>query len=510
METSKQANGPGREILDDCILECKGIVKQFPGNLALDHVDLDIRRGEVHALVGQNGAGKSTLVKIITGVYTYDSGTICIDRNEVAINGPQDAENAGIAIIHQDQQLVPLFDVKRNIFLGRELKKHGRLDYKAMRAETQTVLDSIGVEFSPDELIANLSVGQREQVAIAAALYQKPKILILDEPTASLSRKEVERLFEIIHHLKEQGVTVIYISHHFDEIFEISDRITILRDGKRITTLDVADCDKNEVIRIMIGREISQLYPKEEIERGDTILELKDLQFGEKVDHVNFALHRGEILGIAGILGSGIAELASCIFGINRIEGGEILVNGTPIEIKSPRAAKINGLALIPEDRRNEGLVGNMTVRENLSLAFARNAARRGMIRSSVEKVRSGEIIDLLSIKTTGGQQSVSALSGGNQQKVVIGRWLMGNSEIFILNQPTTGVDVGSKVEIYKVMTDLVRKGAGVIVISQDFEELLGMADRILVVSNGKIVKEFQYGEASRGELLQYATGSNA
>jgi len=493
----------------DHILFCKNILKRFGSNVALDNVDLQILRGEIHALVGQNGAGKSTLVKIITGVYAHDEGTITVDSKEVKLNNPLDAEREGIAIIHQDQQLVHQFDVKRNMFLGREIKKMGCfLDFNAMRAASQEVLDHIDAGLEPDVLVQDLSVGQRAQVAIASALLKHPKILILDEPTASLSRKEVQKLYDIIRRLKQQGVTIIYISHHFDEIFEISDRITVLRDGKKITTLTVDECNKNDVIQAMIGRNILQLYPKKALPLGEDLLELKSLSFNERVSDVSFTLRKGEILGIAGILGSGTAELAMTLFGVNKKTSGQVLIHQKEAQINSPRAAKKAGIAFIPEDRRTEGLVGNMSVKENLSLAATSCSAKNGFINNLAEKTKADEIIQLLHIKTDGINQFITTLSGGNQQKVIIGRWLPTNSEIYILNQPTTGVDVGSKVEIYNVMTDLASKGAGIIMISQDFEELLGMCDRVLVISKGKIVKAFRYGEASESELLQYATSN--
>lgn len=490
----------------EIILECKGITKKFPGTVALDQVDFQVVRGEVHALVGQNGAGKSTLVKVITGVYTHDGGEIHMNGQPVRLARPQDAERVGIAIIHQDQQLVPQFDVKRNIFLGREYKKLGFLDFGRMRAETQRVLEAIHVDFGPDVLIRDLSVGQREQVAIASALLKQPKILILDEPTASLSRKEVEELFGIIRSLKEQGVTIIYISHHFDEIFEISDRITVLRDGKNVATRQIHDCNKKEVIEIMVGRELSQLYPKKEIATGETLLEVRDLQYADKLHQINLALRSGEIVGIAGILGSGIADLAKCLFGIEKISAGEVLIDGKPAALSSPAGAKDCGIALIPEDRRTEGLVSGMTIKENLSLSFTEKFGKKGFLRESVEQKLAKGVADRLKVKATGVQQTVDTLSGGNQQKVVIGRWLFGNSRIFIFNQPTTGVDVGSKVEIYNVMTELAQNGAGILVISQDFEELLGMCDRILVLAGGTITKTFAYGEATEQDILQYAT----
>lgn len=501
----QKTNRPAEE---EIVLNCRGIVKQFPGNLALDHVDFSVRRGEVHALVGQNGAGKSTLVKIITGVYTRDGGVIELDGTEMPLRSPTEAEEAGISIIHQDQQLVHNFDVKRNVFLGREIRKGPFLDFDTMRKQTQEVLDMIHVRFGPDDLIKTLSVGEREQVSIAAALLQKPRILILDEPTASLSLKETEQLFQIIRDLKSQGVTIIYISHHFDEIFEVSDRITVLRDGKSIQTLNVKDCNKREVIEIMIGRNVSQLYPKKEIEKGKTILSVKNISLGNKLNDVSFELKKGEIIGVAGILGSGIADLANVLFGIVRPDSGEISVYGRQTDIKNPRIAKQNRLALIPEDRRTEGFVSGMTVEENMSFAFAKRYRQGPLYSRKKGAAEADRIIRLLSIKTNDCNTMIDSLSGGNQQKVVIGKWLEGDSGIFIMNQPTTGVDVGSKVEIYNAISDLVADGAGAILISQDFEELLGMCDRIIVISGGAVTKIYQYGEAEEKDLLHYATVS--
>jgi len=505
----RPVNLDDKEKENDFLLICKNICKYFSGNVALNNVCLSIRKGEVHSLVGQNGAGKSTLVKIITGVYQSDVGEIIFEGKKIKIDSPLDAEANNIEIIHQDQQLIAQFDVTRNMFLGREKKTAaGLLDFKSMRKETQRVLKLIKAEFDADDLIRDITVGQREQVAIASALIKNPKLLILDEPTASLGNKEIRQLFEIIKLLKSQGVTIIYISHHFDEIFEISDRITILRDGELIGTLDIDKCRREEVIKLMVGREISQLYPKEDIPIGETVLEVKDLRQGNVVNGVNLSARKGEIVGISGLVGAGRTEMAFTIYGALKCTGGQVYLNNKLVHPTSPYHAKKLGIALIPEDRRNEGLVGNLSVGENLSLVNTEKWAKWSIINRKKEKSELSQIIDNLNIKTTGLKQLVMHLSGGNQQKVVIGRWLSRKSKVFIFDQPTTGVDVGAKVEIYKQMTNLAKNGATILFISSEDDELLGMADRIFVMAKGKVVKEFKHGEATEQDLLFWASGA--
>ncbi len=476
------------ESSNDIALECRGLCKTFPGVLALDHVDFSVRRGEIHALVGQNGAGKSTLVKILTGVYVLDEGVILIDGQPVKIARPQDAESHGVAIIHQDQQLVPQFDVTRNVYLGHEIVgKQGLLDFAAMRQATQEALDKVGALFSPDDLIRDLGVAQREQVAIAAALLLNPSLLILDEPTASLSNKDVERLFEIIRGLRDHGVTIIYISHHLDEVFQLVDRITVLRDGKLVNTMPIESTSRAEIIRSMVGRDLQHLYPKEDVAIGEPLLEVKNLQQGDMVHGVDLTVHAGEILGVAGLVGAGRTNMALAIFGALERSGGEVYLAGKPTTPHSPREAKRLGFALIPEDRRNEGLVTDMSVRENLTLTNLTAWSKWGALKLREEKSVAAELVERLQIATPGLNQLTRNLSGGNQQKVVIGRWLTGKAKVFIFDEPTTGVDVGSKVEIYKQMTDLARRGAAVLFISSDFEELLGMSDRIAVMLKGRV-----------------------
>ena len=509
---SSTSLGPGSADLGAWALECRGIRKTFPGVVALDHVDLAIRRGEIHALVGHNGAGKSTLVKILTGVYAADEGEILLDGALERVASPNDAEALGIAIVHQDQQLVPLFDVTRNVFLGCEkVGFGGLLDLKQMRAATATLLAKVGASFGPDTLIRDLSVAEREQVAIASALLRNPRILILDEPTASLSSREVDHLFGIIRALRDDaGVTVIYISHYIPEVFRLVDRISVFRDGRLVQTLPVAETSPTGIIQLMVGGELRQLYPKENIAPGEPVLEIRHLSQGSRVHDVSLTLHRGEILGLAGLMGAGRTELALALVGALRRSGGEVVLAGRPSAPRSPRAAKAEGFALIPEDRRNEGLIADMSLRENLTLPNIGAWAKWGLLKLRQERASASELVRRLDIKPPRLGQLARNLSGGNQQKVVIGRWLTGGAKVFIFDQPTTGVDVGSRVEIYRQMTELARQGAAVLLISSDFEEVLGMSDRIAVMHKGCILRTLERDEANLQSLLFWATGGDA
>jgi ribose transport system ATP-binding protein len=462
----------------------------------------------VHALLGQNGAGKSTLVKIITGVYTRDSGDIFINEEHATLENPQDAKKSGIAIIHQDQQMVPQFDVTRNAFLGVEIKTAwGALDFKKMRELVTEKLEVINAPFTADVQVSSLTVGQREQVAIAAALLQEPKILILDEPTASLSTHEVKLLFDVITMLKAHGVTIIYISHHLDEVFRISDRITVLRDSYVQGTFPTKEITHEQVVTLMIGRKLEEFFPKETVSRGRALLEVKNLRNGAMVQGVDFTAYAGEILGFAGLIGAGRTEtMLSLYLGGSGISG-EIKVDGKKFIPASPRKSRKKGFAFIPEDRRNEGIVGGLTIAQNLSLAYTESLAKMGIINKKLENQKSKKLIQDLSIRCIGSKQLVNELSGGNQQKVVIGRWLDGNAKIFIFDQPTTGVDVGAKTEIYRQMVKLAKSGCVVIFISSENEELLGMCDRILVMAKGRVVKEFYRNESTEEQLLSWTSG---
>jgi ribose transport system ATP-binding protein len=489
-------------------LQCRGVCKSFGANKVLQDINLDVRRGEVHALLGQNGAGKSTLVKIITGVYTRDSGSILVNEEYAALENPQDAKKSGIAIIHQDQQMVPQFDVTRNAFLGAELKTAwGALNFRKMRELVTEKLKIINAPFTADIQVLNLSVGQREQVAIAAALLQEPKILILDEPTASLSAHEVKLLFDVISMLKAHGVTIIYISHHLDEVFHISDSITVLRDSRVQGTFPAKEITHEQVVALMIGRKLEEFFPKETVNRGRVLLDVKNLKNGTMVQGVDFTAYAGEILGFAGLIGSGRTETMLSLYSGGSGISGEITIDGEKFIPSSPRKSRRKGFAFIPEDRRNEGIVSSLTIAQNLSLAYTEALAKKGIINKKLEKQVSEKLIKDLSIMCIGPGQLVGELSGGNQQKVVIGRWLDGNAKIFFFDQPTTGVDVGAKTEIYRQMVKLAKSGCAVVFISSENEELLGMCDRILVMVKGRIVKEFLRGEATEEQLLFWTSG---
>jgi len=494
---------------NDVILECCNVCKSFSKNRVLKNINLSLKKGEVHALLGQNGAGKSTLVKIMTGVYSLDSGEIIVDGETAQLKSPADAERLGIAIIHQDQQLVPNFDVTRNAFLGIELSsKNGILDLKKMKKLVEEKLRYINADFKADRQISTLSVGQREQVAIVSALLQNPRILVLDEPTASLSNKEIERLFEIIHILKSAGVSILYISHHLDEIFRITDSITVLRDSENQGTLKTSEATHKQIVKMMIGRELSEFYPKEKVAIGGVVLDVKGLSQGNLVHDVSFSVKKGEIVGFAGLVGAGRTETMLALFGATRKSQGEIILDNKVFEPRSPIAARNAGIAFIPEDRRSEGIISSMNIAQNLSLAKTRLWSRMGLISRKLESLHSSSIIESLQIACTGAGQPIMELSGGNQQKVVIGKWMTGDSKVFIFDQPTTGVDVGAKTEIYKQMIKLAHKGCGIIFISSEFEELLGICDRILVMCKGRIVRDFDADKVTEQELLIWAAGA--
>lgn len=492
------------------LLECRNINKTFGSNHVLTDINLKIREGDVHALLGQNGAGKSTLVKIITGVYAKDSGDIFMAGKPVRLSSPRDAEKEGISIIHQDQQLVPFFDVTRNAFLGFEITAKGRMDYRKMKYQVEEKLSLIQADFTADRQISSLSVGQREQVAIVSALLRNPRLLILDEPTASLSRREIEKLFEVIYRLKKEGVTIIYISHQLDEVFRITDSITVLRDSRVQSTFVNGEVEHKDVVSMMIGRELKDFYPKEKADRGEVILEVENLHSGKLVNGVNFKLHRGEILGMAGLVGAGRTETMLALYGAEKIQKGKIKVDGKPYVPRSPEASCQKGIAFIPEDRRNEGIIAQMDIGENLSLTATRLWARHGIIDRKLEDSHCRKIIDSLEISCTGKKQLLGELSGGNQQKIVIGRWMIGNFKIFIFDQPTTGVDIGAKTEIYKQMIRLAQKGCGIIFISSENEELIGICDRIAIMSKGQIVKELDAKKATEHDILFWAASQEA
>lgn len=487
------------------LLQMRGITKRFPGVTALDGVDFDLERGEVHVLLGENGAGKSTLIKMLSGAYHPDEGEILLDGERVDISSPTVAQNLGISTIYQEFNLVPELSVAENIFLGRQPRRFGVVDRRRMRDEARKHLDRIKVRVDPDAPVSALGVAQRQMVEIAKALSLDARILIMDEPTASLSGQEVERLFEIVGSLKEHEVGIIFISHHLDEVTEIGDRVTVLRDGKMVGQVP-ADTDHSELVRMMVGRSIEDRFPRRRPEIGKILLEVKNLSRRGILEDVSFQVRAGEVVGMAGIVGAGRTELACAIFGVDPVDSGEVWVEGRRMERTDPREAKHRGLGFITEDRQGQGIVPPLSVAENLGLASLGHNIRVGLVDRRGQWNQAKKMIDDLNIRTPGPGQEIRYLSGGNQQKVVIGKWLLANSRVLIMDEPTRGVDVGAKVEIYELMNELTEHGAGILMISSDLPEVLGMSDRILVMSGGRITGELSAEEASQERVMALAT----
>lgn len=496
----------------ETILEMRNIVKDFPGTRAVDHVSLQVNRGEVHAIVGQNGAGKSTLVKILTGVLEKSDGEIWLEGKKVEVKGPQHARVLGISCVHQELNLVPSMNVMENLFLGSKYPRNhfGLVDWQQMAERTKGLLAQVGLDVPPKIPVRELSVANQWMVAIARALFLKAKILILDEPTAALTRDEIATLFSIIARLKQQGMAILYISHRLEEIFQIADRVTVMKDGKHVTTVEIGQVDMDALIKLIVGKEIKQLYPKEEMPRGERLLSVSGLGHGESVAGVSFDLYAGEILGFAGLVGAGRTQVARLIFGADRKKCGVIYLAGRPLRIDSPRDAIREGIALVPEERRKQGLVMGMSIRENITLTNLR-ACRRwpwvGLISHRKERNAAQQLIHLLNIVCTGADQPVRLLSGGNQQKVVLAKGLFCKAKVYIFDEPTQGVDIGSKTELYLLMQHLAKEGNGVIFISSDLKELIGICDRLLVFHQGHVVAELSREEMSEDRVLSYCYG---
>ena len=490
-------------------LQMKNIVKTYPGVRALDGVDFEVARGEVHALVGENGAGKSTLMKILAGAQPMDSGEILIDGAPVHITTPQNAMDLGISIIYQEFNLVPYLNAAENIFLGREPKGAipGFIDFSTMYAEAQEVVDHLGVNLNVRTSVNRLSIAQQQMVEIAKATSRNATIIAMDEPSATLTEHELESLLALIRSLKEKGVSIIYISHRLEEIFQIADRVTVLRDGHFVDTKPVSEVDRDEIIRMMVGRELKEKIPKQAAEIGPPALTAKNLTRKGAIEDINFTVHKGEVLGIAGLVGAGRTELARAIFGADQIDGGEILLDGNSVQVRSPRDAIRQGIGLVTEDRKELGLILGMVVRENISLANLDALTRFGFVNRKEEKLVALKYIEDLMIKTPSCEQQVQNLSGGNQQKVVLAKWLYTESKVLIFDEPTRGIDVGSKVEIYQLMNRLAASGAAIIMISSELPEILGMSDRILVMHEGTIAGELSREDATQEKIMHLATG---
>ena len=472
------------------LVALRGVSKSFVGIRVLKDVDFDVQPGEVHALLGENGAGKSTLIKILAGVHEPDGGVIQIGNQEFSALTPRDANKGGIATVYQELLLFPELTVAENVFLGHAPRTFLRtLDWSLMRRRSRQLLDSLdSTDLDVDAKVGTLSVADRQRVEIAKALSQDAKVLIMDEPTAALADADVKRLMAVVKRLRDRGVGIVYVSHKLPEIFELADRVTVLRDGALIGTRPIGEVTEQSLVTMMVGREIDQLFPKHKPHAGETILKVTDLSFGDRVRDISFELRRGEILGVAGLVGSGRTELALTIFGVTPATWGAIEIDGRPVTISSPKQARNLGIAYVPEDRGLQGLVKPMTIGQNISMASMHNIANGIFIDFAAEAKRAAASITKLGIRARGPEQVVGQLSGGNQQKVVLGTWLETEPRILIMDEPTRGIDVGAKAEIYALMGRLAQQGMAILMISSELPEVLGMSDRILVMHGGRLV----------------------
>ncbi|MCL5987207.1 MAG: sugar ABC transporter ATP-binding protein [Actinobacteria bacterium] len=492
---------------NNVVLEMKSITKAFPGVLALNSVDIDLRGGEVLGILGENGAGKSTLIKILAGVYQMDSGEIIMEGRHITFKNPQDANNAGIRVIYQELNTLEALTIAENIFLG-ELNNDTILrtvNWRELNKMASEVLAMLDVDLSPKTVMEDLTIAEKQVVEIAKAIWKEAKIIVMDEPTAALSEKDTQTLFNVIRLLKKSGHSIIYISHRLDEIFEITDRVTVLRDGNKIATVNTSKTDRDELIRMMVGRELKDMYPKKKVPIGGIVLEVENLNVEDRLYDISFYLREGEILGIFGLLGSGRTELVNALFGAIPKLSGKIRVNGRVVNIKNPIDARANKLGLVPLDRKNEGLALILSVKENLTLSNIEDLGPGMLINKKNEEQKAIRWINEVNIKTPSILTEISSLSGGNQQKVVLAKWLESGSKIIILNEPTRGIDVGAKVEIYQLMENLCEKGAGIIMVSSELPEILSIADRIIVLNEGKLMAEFKQEEASQEKLMSAA-----
>ena len=476
-----------------------GMSKSFVGVKVLKDVSFDVRPGEVHALLGENGAGKSTLIKMMSGLYSPDAGTIVVDGKEMRFASTRDATAAGIATVYQELLLFPELTVAENVFLGHYPRTAGGwIDWAEARARTRDLLDQLETyDLDVDAKVLTLSVAQRQRIEIAKALSRNARVLIMDEPTASLVESDVQRLMQVVRQLRERGVGIVYVSHRLSEIFALADRVTVLRDGAHVATKDIGEVNEQQLVSMMVGRSIDSLFPKADAAIGETVLEVRNLNHGRHVRDISFSLRRGEILGIAGLVGSGRTELALTLFGMTPATSGEIMLEGRPVRIASPRQARDLGIAYVPEDRGLQGLVKPMAIRKNVSMATIERLSSGIFIKAAAEAERAAEAVRRLSIRCRNIGQPVGELSGGNQQKVVIAKWLETNPKVLILDEPTRGVDVGAKAEIHSIMGELVKQGVAILMISSELPEVLGMSDRILVMSGGQITGEIDRAEAT-------------
>ena len=503
--------------MQDYIMQMEHITKRFSGVIALDDVNFQVRRGEIHALVGENGAGKSTLMKILSGVYSnreYE-GKLLVNGEEQSFRNTRDAEKTGIAIIHQELNMIKTMDICENIFIGNEIKKNNVIQWNEQYRRTIELMKRVKLTGSPTTKVGELGVGKQQLVEIAKALNKNAKLIILDEPTASLTEIEVEILMDILQQLKREGTTCIYISHKLEEVFNIADRVTVLRDGKTIVTKDIGDVDEETIISNMVGRELTEHFPYVKHTQGEKVLETKNWTvmnpeiIGRKLlDGINIEVYRGEILGIAGLMGAGRTEFAMSFFGcLTPTNDSELVVKGESIKIKNPRQAIESGIGYVSEDRKRYGLVLRQNIKKNMSLASMDSMARFGAINKNLEITTAQQYVNDLRIKARNIDQTAETLSGGNQQKVILSKWILTKPDILILDEPTRGIDVGAKFEIYQIMNKLAKQGVAIIMISSELPEILGMSNRIYVMHEGKINGEFSHDEATQEKILACAAG---
>ncbi len=491
-------------------IEMKGINKSFGSNQVLKDAGFLLKDGEVHALMGENGAGKSTLMKILTGVYTRDAGTVIVDGEEVTYKSPQEAEKAGIVFIYQE--INALFDltVEENMFMGKEItKKFGVCDKKAMREKAKEVMDKVGVSIPVDAVMSDLSVGQQQMIEICKALMVDAKVIIMDEPTAALTESETEGLFKVINQLREKGVSIVYISHRMEEIFALCDRITILRDGQYIDTKEIKDLTMDDVVQMMIGREIGERFPTRDSKIGDVVLKVEGLTSGKLFHDVDFEVRAGEVLGVAGLMGAGRTEIMQAIFGNLKKDSGKIYIDGEEVTIKNPRQAIKAGIGFVTEDRKTEGLLLEKSIAENIEIANLGKVSKGGVLKKEMQDEIVKKGIDEFRVKCFGPWHECNNLSGGNQQKVVLAKWVYTDPKILILDEPTRGVDIGAKKEIYDVINDLAAKGVAVIMVSSELPEVLGMSDRIMVIREGEVRGIIDGQEADQAKIMTLATGGS-
>jgi len=492
-------------------LRMEGISKSFPGVQALQEVNFEVTRGEIHALVGENGAGKSTLMKVLTGALHLDEGRIILRGEPVEIHSPSDSQELGISMIHQELSLIPYLNVGKNVYLGREPRRRipGFIDWKKLYSQTQELLGQLNLDVRARAEAQDLSIAQQQMVEVAKALSIEADLIAMDEPTSSLTDRETEVLFDVMRKLRDQGVAIIFITHRLEEVFEVSDRITVLRDGRHIATAPTAELNHNQVVQLMVGRELDNMYPYSETKERGVALQADDLADGQELHGVSLELQGGQILGVAGLVGAGRTALAETLFGLRQATAGEIHIDGQVVKLHSAKQAIEHGLGFVPEDRKLQGLFLNMAVRENITMSSTSLVSNFGFVNTNKANKLADEYVDKLDIRTPSLRQRIRNLSGGNQQKVIIARWLTLKPRVLILDEPTRGVDVGAKAEIHGLMRQLAEDGVAVLMISSELPEIIGVSDRILVMHEGRVTGRFERDEASQDMIMHAATGGD-